>query len=119
MAGLYYFDEHANHAEFGTIDIPKEFIPGIPIYSEVTNRYVTADAKSKAAYFQATYQITEPLSLTLGGRYTKDTRDATRTYTSNALAFVAPPAFPAARLSPAHRSSARSTRRIRSPRPTA
>jgi len=39
-------------------------------------------------------QITEPLSLTLGGRYTKDTRDATRTYTSNALAFVAPPGVP-------------------------
>jgi iron complex outermembrane receptor protein len=94
VAGLYYFDEHANHAEYGTIDIPKEFIPGIPIYSDVTNRYVTADAKSKAAYFQATYQITEPLSLTLGGRYTKDTRDATRTYTSNALAFVAPPGVP-------------------------
>jgi iron complex outermembrane recepter protein len=91
VAGLYYFDEHANHAEAGTIDIPQEFIPGIPVYSSVTQRYVTADAKSKAAYFQATYQITQPLSITLGGRYTKDTRDATRTYTSNSLAFVNPP----------------------------
>ena len=34
----------------GTIDIPMEFIPGIPIYTDLTNRYVTADAKSKAAY---------------------------------------------------------------------
>ena len=94
VAGLYYFDESANHAEAGTIDIPREFIPGIPIYTSATQRYVTADAKSKAAYFQATYQITQPLSITLGGRYTKDTRDATRTYTSNSLAFVPPPGVP-------------------------
>ncbi len=30
VAGLYYFDEHANHAEAGTIDIPMEYIPGDP-----------------------------------------------------------------------------------------
>ena len=114
VAGLYYFDEHANHAEYGTIDIPREFIPGIPIYSDVTNRYVTTDAISKAAYAQVTYQVTEPLSITLGGRETKDTRDATRTYTSNALAFVAPPGVPGCAFVTGTPTSARSTRRIRS-----
>jgi iron complex outermembrane recepter protein len=78
VGGLYYFQENANHAEFGTIGIPKEFVPGIPIFTEDTTRYVTTYAKSRAAYFQATWHITDPLSLTLGGRYTKDDRSATR-----------------------------------------
>jgi iron complex outermembrane receptor protein len=94
VVGLYYFDEHANHMEAGAINIPKEFIPGIPIYTETSTRYVTNEALSKAAYAQVTYQITQPLSLTVGGRYTKDNRDATRTYVSNALAFAPPPANP-------------------------
>ena len=94
VVGLYYFDEHANHLEDGAIGIPKEFIPGIPIYTETSTRYVTTEAMSKAAYAQVTWQITQPLSLTVGGRYTKDNRDATRTYVSNALAFAPPPANP-------------------------
>ena len=92
--GLYYFDEGANHWEGGTIDIPREFLPGIPIYTEQSSRYVTADAKSKAAYAQVTWQVTQPLSITLGGRYTKDDRSATRDYSTEALAFVPPPANP-------------------------
>jgi iron complex outermembrane receptor protein len=94
VAGLYYFDEHANHVEVGTIAIPLEPIPGIPIYTDLQQRYVTAEAKSKAAYAQFTWHVTEPLSITLGGRYTKDNRDAARTYTSDALAFAPPPANP-------------------------
>jgi iron complex outermembrane receptor protein len=94
VAGLYYFDEHANHAEFGNINIPREFIPGIPIFNENTTRYVTADSLSKAAYAQASWKITEPLTLTLGGRYTKDNRDATRNATTNELLFNPPPGIP-------------------------
>jgi iron complex outermembrane receptor protein len=95
VAGLYYYDEHANHNEVGTIGIPLQPIPGFgAIYSDLQQRYVTAEAKSKAAYTQFTWHITEPLSFTLGGRYTKDNRDAARTYTSNALAFVPPPTNP-------------------------
>ena len=66
VGGLYYFDEHANHLEDGAIGIPKEFIPGIPIYTETSTRYVTNEALSKAAYAQVTWQITQPLSLTAG-----------------------------------------------------
>jgi iron complex outermembrane recepter protein len=96
VAGLYYFDEHANHVEVGGINIPLEPIPGlpIPIYTDVQQRYVTAEAKSKAAYAQFTWHVTEPLSITLGGRYTKDNRDAARTYTSDALALAPPPGNP-------------------------
>jgi len=58
---------------------------------------VTADAKSKAAYAQVTWHITEPLSLTVGGRYTKDNRDATRYLNQTGTAFVPlvypPPTF--------------------------
>jgi iron complex outermembrane recepter protein len=91
VAGLYYYQESANHAEAGTIGIPEEFIPGIPIFTEDTDRYVTAYAKSKAAYAQFTWHVTEPLSLTLGGRYTKDNRNATRDYTEEGTEFNPPP----------------------------
>jgi iron complex outermembrane recepter protein len=91
VGGLYYFQENANHAEFGTINIPKEFVPGIPIFTEDTTRYVTTYAKSRAAYFQATWHITDPLSLTLGGRYTKDDRSATRDALTTGAAFTSPP----------------------------
>ena len=94
VAGLYFFDEHANHYEGGSINIPKEFIPGIPIYTEESTRYVTADAISKAAYGQVTWQIIQPVGITFGARYTKDNRDATRNYSSDALAFAPPPANP-------------------------
>ena len=42
VAGLYYFDESANHLEDGAINIPKEFIPPFPIYTETSYRYVKA-----------------------------------------------------------------------------
>ncbi len=80
VAGLYYFDEHANHIEDVSIGIPL-FAPGPPLnfpYSEVDHRDVTADAKSKAAYLQGTYKVNDRLSLTAGGRYTKDDRSASR-----------------------------------------
>jgi iron complex outermembrane recepter protein len=94
VVGLYYFHENANHAEFGTIGIPKEFIPGIPIFTEDQSRYVTAEAKSKAAYAQVTWHITDPLSLTLGGRYTKDDRSATRDAITTGVQFTGiPPTF--------------------------
>ncbi|MBS0366904.1 MAG: TonB-dependent receptor [Proteobacteria bacterium] len=94
VLGVYYFKEHANHGEAGTINIPKEFIPGIPLYTDVSSRYVVAEAKSKAVYGQFTWNITDPLSLTVGARYTKDDRSASRVYTSNALIFAPPPQNP-------------------------
>jgi iron complex outermembrane recepter protein len=72
VAGLYYFQENANHGENVTIDVDNFDI------HQLTERYVHAYAKSRAIYGQATYKITEPLSITVGGRYTKDDRDAER-----------------------------------------
>ncbi len=98
VVGLYYFEENANHAEFGTIDQPRTYlsdtgiIPGpqfpIQVLSLATTRYVTADAKSKAAYAQGTWHFTDAWSLTLGGRYTKDDRSATRFLDQTGAAFV-------------------------------
>lgn len=97
VAGLYYFDEHANHAETVGIGIPL-FAPGPPLffpYSQVTDRYVKADAKSKAVYAQGTFKITEPLSLTLGVRYTKDDRSASRSLVTNtSITALVPPIGP-------------------------
>ncbi len=93
VGGLYYFDEHANHTEVGTIGIPIEFVPGIPVFTELQQRYVTADAKSKAAYAQFTWHVTEPFSITLGARYTKDDRSASRTYSITGTEFVPFPPY--------------------------
>ena len=91
VAGLYYFHENGNHAEFGTIGIPLEFYPGAgPVFAEDQSRYVTAQAKSKAAYAQVTWHISDPLSLTLGGRYTKDDRSATRDALTTGSSFTQP-----------------------------
>ncbi len=99
VGGLYYFQENANHAEFGTIDQPKTYPsafggPPIPVLTLDTTRYVQAYAKSRAAYFQATWHITDPLSLTLGGRYTKDDRSASRYLNQTGAAYVPiPPTY--------------------------
>jgi iron complex outermembrane recepter protein len=99
VLGLYYFQENANHAEFGTINEPKTYPsafggPPIPVLTLDTTRYVTAEAKSKAAYAQVTWHISDPLALTLGGRYTKDDRSATRYLNQTGAAYVPlPPTY--------------------------
>ena len=103
VGGLYYFHEDANHVEAGTIGLTKTFpsiIPGapdIPYLNEDTDRYVTA-AKSEAVYAQLTWHISDPFSLTVGGRYTEDHRDATRSSNQTGFAFVnlVPPPGPPA-----------------------
>jgi len=83
VLGLYYFDDPASHGENGVINIPTP-APGPPFYqpfSELSYRYVTADAISKAAYGQLNWGFAPNWSLALGARYTVDNRDASRTYT--------------------------------------
>jgi len=95
QVGLYYFDESALHLENGNINLPL-FAPGPPLFfpfTQTSSRYVTADAKSKAAYAQVTWKISEPWSLTAGGRYTKDDRSATRMYTINQTITALVPPF--------------------------
>jgi iron complex outermembrane recepter protein len=73
--GLYFYREGANHLEDEGL--------GYTIYpfNEASSRYVVADSKSRAGYGQGTWKIpgfNEKLKLTLGARYTHDTKDATR-----------------------------------------
>jgi iron complex outermembrane recepter protein len=95
VVGLFYFKEGGNHREDGGI-----LIPGLPLacvfsptcavpiplsisFNEQERRFVTADAESQAAYFQGTWKpaaFGEKLAVTLGARYTKDTREATRSW---------------------------------------
>lgn len=65
-SGLFYFEET-------THELQETFL-----YSgyQVASRYLTTDVKSKSAYVQATYHISDQLNLTLGGRYTDDQKDA-------------------------------------------
>ena len=68
VAGLYYFEESASHDRIIGLT-------GIDL-----DNYVTADAKSMAAFGQVTWtpQALDDLSITVGARYTKDDRDAVR-----------------------------------------
>jgi len=76
-AGLYYFREDGTHDEVVSVQIPAFGVddPG-------DNRHVEAESKSQAIYAQVTWTppiLDDRLDLTVGGRYTKDTRDASRT----------------------------------------
>jgi len=76
VAGLYYFDEDADHLQ------TNEFIiPGQPTSSSY--RFVDAKSESRAAYAQVTWTppvLEDRLDVTLGARYTEDERKATRDY---------------------------------------
>ena len=76
VAGLYYFDEGASHLNQGAI----------PTYSTTKYRFVEADSNSKAAFGQVTWTpdiLDDRLELTLGARYTKDKRSASRVFIIN------------------------------------
>jgi iron complex outermembrane receptor protein len=75
-AGLYYFQESGSHYE--------EAVAYDGVY--VQDRWVDADSKSKAVYAQVTWTppMLDRLDLTLGGRYTEDDRDASRTLITTA-----------------------------------
>jgi iron complex outermembrane receptor protein len=73
VAGLYYFDESGKSDGYGV-----QAAQGV---LNTTTRNVTADSRSLAAYGQATWTpsiLDDNLHITLGGRYTKDKRKATR-----------------------------------------
>lgn len=67
-SGLYYYTGEACGA-FGTV-----IVAGAGVTVENGG---CVDTDSIAAYAQGTYQVTDKLSLTAGGRYTKDDKDAT------------------------------------------
>jgi len=91
ITGLYYFKEGASHFENYKIDgffadpldplNPLAFRPG----HVNKDRYATNDAKSQAAYAQVTWTppiLDDKLEVTVGARYTKDDRSATRSLTN-------------------------------------
>ncbi|MDP5034921.1 MAG: TonB-dependent receptor [Alishewanella sp.] len=67
-SGLYYYTGEACGA-FGTV-----IVAGAGVTVENGG---CVDTDSIAAYAQGTYELTDKLSLTAGGRYTKDDKDAT------------------------------------------
>lgn len=79
VAGLFYYDED------GSRDRPTDFIVA------TDHSYVDATSKSKAAYAQVTWTpdlLDDRLRLTLGARYTKDERKATKIFVDNDLTTV-------------------------------
>jgi iron complex outermembrane receptor protein len=89
VSGLYYFKESASHYErllqaTGPADFVLLTAGGMPVtvgYPYLKNRYVSEEATSYAAYGQVTWTppiLDNRLDLTLGGRFTKDKREAER-----------------------------------------
>jgi iron complex outermembrane receptor protein len=78
IAGLYYFREGGGHFEKVNFGLPAFG------FNEEDNRYVRAYSKSQAVFGQATWTppiLDDRLELTVGGRYTKDKKSASRNYT--------------------------------------
>jgi iron complex outermembrane recepter protein len=75
VAGLYYFEETGS----------RYVVNDFPGFTQVTTRYITTESKSKAVFGQVSWIpeiLEERLELTLGGRYTKDEKAASRRATS-------------------------------------
>lgn len=76
ILGLYYFNEQGDQV------FNDELAPGFRLLPSVFDLETT----SQAAYGQATYQFTDALSITAGGRYTKDKKTG-RVVIQNGFAF--------------------------------
>jgi len=87
VAGLFYFNEHVSDnaatpsSNTWTVDATTGAVTGYTVNSAVfTNPFASIDrasevwSKSYAAYGQATYNLTDSLHLTAGGRFTHDTK---------------------------------------------
>lgn len=74
VGGLYYYKGNASGA-FDVLLGAFDFVGGDGQFNALTAGNV--DTTSLAAYIHASYDINEQLSLTLGGRYTRDDKDAT------------------------------------------
>ena len=85
VAGLYYFQNDWEQVQYVGVLTPIQFSPVCCFPGQTSNfggawNDTKQDAESYALYFDATYQITETLSLILGGRQTWD--EKTVSYTS-------------------------------------
>ncbi|HEX4846572.1 MAG TPA: TonB-dependent receptor [Novosphingobium sp.] len=92
VAGLYYFNERANDsARTPNTNRWNATLTGYTVNDPLTfqtaavSRASIAFSKSYAAYGQVTWAITEPLRVTVGGRYTRDEKNG-RLFTVNGAA---------------------------------
>lgn len=79
VVGLYYFKEKGDHYQNVVIT---NALPGSDPLRLDKDRLVKVESKSRAIFAQATWTppvLDDRLSLTLGGRYTRDDRKASRT----------------------------------------
>lgn len=101
VGGLYYLDGAAS-GEFDVIAGAALGEPAViptdartPTFNAATAG--TADTESKAAYLHASWSLSDALTLTLGGRYTQDKKEATvykaQIFTDGAVRNGASPAF--------------------------
>ncbi|NIB38580.1 TonB-dependent receptor [Pseudomaricurvus alkylphenolicus] len=80
VGGLYYLDGYAS----GAFDVIAGAALGAPAVLPQDASYPTfvaatqgtAETTSKAVYLHASYELTEQLTMTVGGRYTKDEKEA-------------------------------------------
>jgi iron complex outermembrane receptor protein len=73
LAGLYYLDANANNV----FDVILATTSPIILPGLTASTYGNVDTKTWAAFADFTFKFTDQLSLSLGGRYTHDERDAT------------------------------------------
>jgi len=74
VAGVYYLDANANNI-FDVVLATTGALIGIPGFTAST--FGDVDTKTWAVFGDFTYDLTEQLSVSLGGRYTNDERNAT------------------------------------------
>ena len=77
VLGAYYFEEEGTDDVFvpiyGVVPAPTpDGLAGLPLY---INNFVLVDNNSKAVFGQGTFEVTEPIALTFGLRYTEDKKE--------------------------------------------
>ena len=82
VAGLYYLQEDVDRTETASVGIKVPIGNGVYVGPN-SNNTVSSDAQeaestSYAVFGQATYQVTDALGVTLGGRWTRDEKEINR-----------------------------------------
>jgi iron complex outermembrane recepter protein len=88
VAGLYYFNETPTEL---IVNRQLAIVAGVPSCCTGFDRLVDLDTTSVALFAQATYDITDRLSLTAGLRHTWDEKSAVITKTGSYAPFIAIP----------------------------
>jgi iron complex outermembrane receptor protein len=71
LVGLYYLDANANNIFDVVLDTTSPVLPGL-----TASTFGDVDTKTYAAFADFTYELTDRWSVSVGGRYTVDKRDA-------------------------------------------